>query len=225
MKARFTMKAQIFLAQRSHLMLTLCFAMAIMNCPVWAQETKSTEKRYCPYCGVANFNASKFCGACGSRLPDRMPILISETTLHQRDSLETANLAQDWTELNYRPQGPVAGPVAAGLLAGAIGFFGGGFVGASIDKASSSGYEEWDGLVGFVIGAPIGESLLLPVGVHLANGRRGNLPLSVLASLGITGAGIAMAASTGEAKILVAIPIAQLLACTAIERSTSRNAE
>ena len=209
------------MTQKFQMMIALCFATAILNFPVWAQETKSMAKRYCPYCGVANFKASKFCGACGTRLPDRMPLILSHATSHERDSLET----KDWTEPNYRPSGSAQGCAATGLLAGAIGFFGGGFAGYGIDKMSSDYYDEWDGLWGFVIGAPIGESLLLPVGVHLANGRRGNLPLAVLASVGIAGTGIAMAASTGEAKILVAIPIAQLIACTAIERSTSRNAE
>jgi hypothetical protein len=151
-----------------------------------------------------------------------MPLrLLSEVASHEHDSLETVNLAQNWSEQNYRLQDPAAEPVAAGLLAGTVGFFGGGFVGAAIDKASSEGYEEWDGLYGFIIGASIGESLLLPVGVHLANGRRGNLPLALLASIGIAGTGIALAASAEDAKILVAIPIAQLVACTAIERSTS----
>jgi hypothetical protein len=44
----------------------------------------------------------------------------------------------------------------------------------------------------------------------------------MLASIGITAAGIALAASAEDAKILVAIPIAQLAACIAIERSTTK---
>jgi hypothetical protein len=220
------MKAQKFFKQKFQMIIVFCFTTTILNFPLWAQETKSTVKQhYCPYCGIANLKTSKFCNACGTRLPDRMPLTLSEATSHGGDSLETKNFSQDWIEPNYRSRGSAEGCMAAGLLAGTIGFFGGGFVGAGIDKASSDGYEEWDGLYGFVVGAPIGESLLLPVGVHLANGRRGNLPLSVLASVGIAGTGIALAASAGDAKILVAIPIAQLLACTAIERSTSRNAE
>jgi len=219
------MKTSKFFVIKFKVSIALFLAMIILSFPLWAQETNSMEKRYCPYCGMVNFKASKFCGACGTRLPDRMPMQLSEAALHQRDSLETMNLAQDWTESNYRSRGSVEGCIAAGLLAGTIGFFGGGLVGAKIDQASSDGYEEWDGIYGFLIGAPIGESLLLPVGVHLANGRRGNLPLALLASVGIAGTGIALAASAGDAKILVAIPIAQLLACTAIERSTSRNAE
>jgi hypothetical protein len=130
----------------------------------------------------------------------------------------------DWTEPSYRPRSPVVGPVAAGLAAGAIGFFAGGFAGYGIDRMSSNYYDELNGFWGVVIGAPIGESLLLPVGVHLANGRRENLPLAMLASVGIAGAGIAMAAAADDAMIVIAIPIAQLVACTAIERSTSRTA-
>jgi hypothetical protein len=198
------------------------FLLIILSCPASAQDSKPMKKLYCPYCGMANLTTSKFCGACGTRLPDRVPLISSQAIAHERDSLETQTLAQDWTEPNYRPPASVEGCTAAGLLAGTIGFFGGGFVGAAIDKASSDGYEEWDGLLGFVISAPIGESLLLPVGVHLANGRRGNLPLSMLASIGITAAGIALAASADDAKILVAIPITQLIACTAIERSTTK---
>ncbi len=76
---------------------------------------------------------------------------------------------------------------------------------------------------GFVVGAPIGESLLLPVGVHLANGRRGNLPLSLLASVGIAGAGIFAAVTAEDPYVLLSIPILQLAACTAIERSTGRS--
>lgn len=219
------MKTPNFFVIKFKVSIALFLAMIILNFPLWAQEINSMEKRYCPYCGIANLKASKFCNACGTRLPDRMPLLVSEAAMHQRDSLGTANIIQDWTEPNYRSRGSAEGCMAAGLLAGTIGFFGGGLVGAKIDQASSNGYDEWDGIYGFLVGAPIGESLLLPVGVHLANGRRGNLPLAVLASIGIAGTGIALAASAGDAKILVAIPIAQLLACTAIERSTSRNAK
>ncbi|MGH7601067.1 MAG: hypothetical protein ACREOI_32315 [bacterium] len=219
------MKTAHLFVQKFQMMIAFCFAMTILSFPLWAQGTNSMEKRYCPYCGMVNLEAGKFCNACGTRLPDRMPRRLSEAISQERDSLKTTNLALDWTEPNYRPKGSAEGCMAAGLLTGTIGFFGGGLIGVQIDKASSDGYEEWDGLAGFVIGAPIGESLLLPVGVHIANGRRGNLPLAVLASVGIVGTGIAVAASTGDAKILVAIPFAQLLACTAIERSTGRNSE
>jgi hypothetical protein len=217
------MKRQNFFAQKLQIMIALCLTMTISSFPLWAQETNSMEKRYCPYCGMANFKTSKFCNACGTRLPDLLPVILLEAA--SSDSLETKTFSHAWNKPNDRPSGSAERCVAAGLIMGTIGFLGGGLVGARIDKATSDGYEEWDGLAGFVIGAPIGESLLLPVGVHMANGRRGSLPLAMLASVGITGTGIALAASAGEGGIVVAIPIAQLIACTAIERSTSRNAE
>ncbi len=198
-----------------------CSALAMPASPVAAQDARAVEKRYCPYCGVANLKTSKFCNACGARLPDRMPLQLYEATSHKHDSLETTNRA----ESNYRQSSPVADPIAVGLLMGTIGFFGGALVGYEIDKITSDYEGEWDGFDGVLIGAPIGESLLLPVGVHLANGRRGNLPLAMLASIGIAGTGIALAASADNANILVAIPIAQLIACFAIERSASRNTD
>lgn len=216
------MKNTKIMAQKFQMIIALGLAMTILSFPLCAQEKNAMAKRYCPYCGMANLTTSKFCGTCGTRLPERLPLISSQAAARARDSLETKTPARDRTEPNYRQPNSAEGCMAAGLLMGTIGFLGGGLVGAKIDQASSDGYEEWDGIYGFLIGAPIGESLLLPVGVHLANGRRGNLPLSMLASIGITAAGIALAASAEDAKILVAIPIAQLAACIAIERSTTK---
>ncbi len=199
------------------LMLTLFSLMAAMlNFPLRAQETNSMKKFCCPYCDMTNFTMSKFCGACGSRLPAR----LLTTNFYTSDG---STLKRFNAELDFRPETATEALAGAGLLAGAIGFFAGGFVGAEIDQAGSDGYEEWDGLYGFVVGAPIGEALLLPVGVHLANNRRGNLPLSLLASIGIAGAGIFVAVAAEEPYALLTIPILQLTACTAIEQSTGRS--
>ncbi|MDZ7288985.1 MAG: zinc ribbon domain-containing protein [candidate division KSB1 bacterium] len=205
--------------------------LAMLIWPVAAQEIKPMEKFYCPYCGMTNLMTSKFCGACGARLPNpadprvktKMPMSSSGAFAVVSDSFETKNLYDDEIVQSYRRQGSVAGPVAGGLWAGAIGLFAGGLIGARIDEASSDGYEEWDGLAGLVIGAPIGEALLLPVGVHLANRRQGNLPLALFASIGIAGAGIGLAAAAEDGRILIAIPVAQLAACVAIERATSHS--
>jgi hypothetical protein len=197
-------------------MLSLPWVAGILPMPLLAQETKQAAMRHCPYCGIANGRASKFCGACGSKLPARS----FSTNLPARND---AKLKRSDNEFDFQPETATEKLVGAGLMAGAIGFFAGGFLGADIDKAGSDGYEEWDGLAGFIIGAPIGESLLLPVGVHLANGRRGNFPLSLLASVGIAGAGIFAAAAAEEPYMLLSIPILQLAACTAIERSTGQS--
>lgn len=192
------------------MLILFCLMAAMLDFPLWAQETNSMKKFCCPYCDLTNFTTSKFCGACGSRLLARS--LTTNLYPSAGSTLKRFN-----AELDFGPE------AATEALAGAIGFFAGGFVGAEIDRAGSNGYEEWDGLYGFVVGAPIGEALLLPVGVHLANNRRGNLPLSLLASIGIAGAGIFVAVAAEEPYALLTIPILQLTACTAIEQSTSQS--
>ena len=197
-------------------MFLLPWSAGILPVPLLAQETKKVATLHCPYCGIANRSTSKFCGACGSKLPARALAANSYTG-------DGSTLKRFDNEFDFQPQTAMGSLVGAGLLTGTIGFFAGGFLGAEIDKAGSDDYEEWNGLYGFVVGAPIGESLLLPVGVHLANGRRGNFPLSLLASVGIAGAGIFVAIAAEEPYVLLAIPILQLAACTAIERSTGRS--
>lgn len=197
------------------MLISFCLVAARLDFPLWAQETKPMSPFSCPYCDMMNLTTSKFCGACGSRLPVR----VFTAKLYANDGSR-----QKWLnpELDFRPETATEALAGAGLLASAIGFFAGGFIGAEIDQAGSNGYEEWDGLYCVVVGASIGETLLLPVGVHLANSWRGNLPLSLLASVSIVGAGIFVATATEEPYVLLSIPILQLTACTAIERSTSR---
>lgn len=113
-----------------------------------------------------------------------------------------------------------------GLLGGAAGFFGGGFLGAVIacdqDDAADEGF---CAIGGFVVGASIGESALIPLGVHLANGRRGNYGLSLLASAAIAGVGLAVAIPQGEGAWLIPVPIAQIASSIAIERATAKRAD
>ena len=60
---------------------------------------------------------------------------------------------------------------AGGVVGGAVGVFGGAFAGAYLTRGSC----EDCAIVGAAYGAVIGGSALLPLGVHLANGRRGQL--------------------------------------------------
>ncbi|MBA2565773.1 MAG: hypothetical protein H0V09_10170 [Gemmatimonadetes bacterium] len=71
------------------------------------------------------------------------------------------------------------------------------------------------------MGAAVGESVLLPLGVHVANGRQGNFGLELLASLGIGAAGVGLAVATDNGLPLIPVVPAQLLASIAIERGTS----
>lgn len=183
------------------------------------QNLSVVAKNFCPYGGIANKAPAYCCPQFGAFLP-KLLVRSFTANLLTGDRLTLKQLADEFDSQTEAAPEALAG---AGLLAGTIGFFAGGFIGAAIDEAGSDGYEEWDGVAGFILGAPIGESLLLPVGVHLANGRRGNFPLSLLASVGITGAGILVAATAEEPYVLLSIPILQLAACTAIERSTSQS--
>jgi hypothetical protein len=113
----------------------------------------------------------------------------------------------------------------AGILGGAVGFFGGAYLGAWIADSRDDGLDDLDALHGALIGATLGESTLLPLGVHLANGRRGNVWLSALASVGLAAGGVGlMEAAHWDAPaapvIAVAVPLAQLAAAIAIERAT-----
>lgn len=113
----------------------------------------------------------------------------------------------------------------AGILGGAVGFFGGAYLGAWIADSRDDGLDDLDAIHGALIGATLGESTLLPVGVHLANGRRGNLWLSTLASVGLAVGGVGlMEAAHWDAPavpvIAVAVPLAQLATTIAIERAT-----
>lgn len=114
---------------------------------------------------------------------------------------------------------------AAGLVGGAIGFFGGAYLGAWIGDSRDDGIDDLDALHGALIGAAIGESMLLPAGVHVANGRRGSYWMSALVSAGIAAGGIGLLeAAHWDAPaapiIAAAVPLAQLGASIAIERST-----
>lgn len=91
--------------------------------------------------------------------------------------------------------------------------------------ADDEGEDDLDFLSGGVAGAAIGEGLLLPLGVHLANGRSGSYQTSALVSLGLAAAGLILLEAVhydapGAPIVLVAVPGAQLGASIAIERRT-----
>ncbi|MEW5931380.1 MAG: hypothetical protein AB1941_28265, partial [Gemmatimonadota bacterium] len=76
-------------------------------------------------------------------------------------------------------------------------------------------------------GAVVGETLGLPLGVHVAEGRRGSYALGALASVGVAAAGLGLMSLVGDSGppaqgIAVMVPVAQLLASIAVERRTAR---
>lgn len=104
-----------------------------------------------------------------------------------------------------------------GVLGGAAGAFAGGIIGA---KAADTC--EDCALEGLVYGLVAGGSAALPLGIHLANRRRGNYGLSLLASLAIGAAGFGATLASHEGGVMIAVPVLQLVSSIAIERSTTR---
>lgn len=109
--------------------------------------------------------------------------------------------------------------MAAGGVVGALaGMFVGGVAGAWLTKNDC----EDCGFAGLVYGAFLGGSATLPLGVHLANDRRGKFVPELLGSLVIGGVGLAMIGKTNSAKVVLAVPVAQIASSILLERKTGK---
>jgi hypothetical protein len=118
-----------------------------------------------------------------------------------------------------RPIRPDGALLAAGGVLGAVaGLFGGAWIGAGMTESDCDDC----GIVGAVYGGIAGGSAFLPLGVHLANDRRGRYGPSLLASLAIGAAGLGLASATEEWRIMLGVPIVQIASSIAIERGTAR---
>jgi hypothetical protein len=105
-----------------------------------------------------------------------------------------------------------------GIVGGAAGVVGGAIAGA---RAGQNRCEEC-AIFGGIAGAVAGGSVGLPLGVHVANGRRGSYLPALGASLAIGGAGLGMAMLANDAAVMIPVPVLQMVAAILIERSTSR---
>lgn len=108
-----------------------------------------------------------------------------------------------------------------GLLGGVAGLVAGAYAGSAIDRAGGCVGEEWCGLTGGLIGATAGTASMIPLGVHLSNGRRGNYGSAMAYSLLSAAAGWGAAYATQEAAPLILIPIAQLIVSIAVEKAST----
>jgi hypothetical protein len=96
------------------------------------------------------------------------------------------------------------------------GLIGGALIGQHFESSPCE-----DSILGAFFGALAGESLAIPLGVHLGNGGRGDVGPGLAASLGIAAAGLGAAALSREGGVLLAIPVLQIAASIAIERHTA----
>jgi ABC-type uncharacterized transport system permease subunit len=119
----------------------------------------------------------------------------------------------------------VADPIVGGLVLGGVGFvLGAGIAAAVAQDCTSSEYSVWEAAF---YGAAAGGTLGMATGVHLGNGRRGNLLLDLLTAAAVWGIGIGIAAAsdwnnTVTRVAFVSIPVAQLTATIAVERALGR---
>lgn len=131
----------------------------------------------------------------------------------------TLPYAMQLEQNNENEQGSIAGPIIGGVLGGTLGFFAGGLIGANAADSD----EELAALGGFVLGATIGETIVMPLGVHIGNKGRRNLLADLLTSVGVVATGIVLANMTdGHGAVLPLTVVLQIGATVAVERSAGR---
>ena len=108
--------------------------------------------------------------------------------------------------------------VVGGVVGGAVGFFAGALAGAKLTEHDC----EDCAFVGAIYGSVAGGSALLPLGIHVANRGRGNFGMSLLSSLAIGGAGLALASQFDDAGVMIAVPVLQIVSSILIERRTEK---
>lgn len=122
---------------------------------------------------------------------------------------------------------PMPAGTGAALLAGAgAGAAGGLGVGLGAVALSSC---KGEGCTGpFIMGLIVGETLAIPLGVHLSEGRRGSYGLAALASTAVAIAGLGALAVVGDSGptaqgIALIVPLVQLGVSLVIERGTGKH--
>ena len=153
-------------------------------------------------------------------------ILLTVSSAFAQGPLRTTHFDQPIAALpSMAQQQPahVGTLILGGLLGGAVGLFVGGYAGAFLNDSEDGNPDDLDALTGFLVGAIIGETVTLPLGVHLANKRRGNFGQSLLASAAATAVGLFIA-TRGEdhPEAVIPITIVQLGASVIIEQNTTR---
>lgn len=143
--------------------------------------------------------------------------------------LQLASPAPAAAQLATPPSASVSRLVAGGLLGGAAGALAGGLAGFAVggNRCDDEGNpDSCRGLEGAAIGTVAGEALGIPLGVHMAGGRRGRLAPSMAASAVIAAVGVGAILASKEDGVAVgvalSVPVVQIVASTWIERATAR---
>ena len=128
--------------------------------------------------------------------------------------------------------------LVVGAVGGVIGWGAGALVGYQVAGRDCTG--QHCELKSILLGGAVGGTLGMALGVHIGNGRRGNFALDFLTAAAVWGAGVGMVflleefkegATTeeqedlkgGQAVVLLAIPVVQLVATALVEQTTGRS--
>lgn len=123
--------------------------------------------------------------------------------------------------VRLRPPPSTSAMVATGVLFAAGGIMAGAVAGQSLERCQTG--DEFCGLGGAVLGALVGEVLMLPLGVHVTSDHS-SFGAKIRASWAVMLAGFITAAPSRGASLLL-IPPAQLWATIAVEKRAIRRAE
>lgn len=128
-------------------------------------------------------------------------------------------------EVSKSPSVPAM--LLGGVAGGAVGLIAGAYGGVAVERAGvraglwrmSNEYVP----AGLVWGALLGESLLLPLGVHAGGGGRGSYWRSAATSIGVMGAGLLLAIPTSGVSLLFVPPVQLGTSIHIEQRSAARN--
>lgn len=131
-------------------------------------------------------------------------------------------LASAWQTQQPVPSAPPHTEVpmfVGGAIGGAIGFFGGALVGLELAGGSAICGDDPCGLVGMIVGATVGEVIMLPLGVHVGNGKQGSYGAAFAASTAVAVGGLLLVGNTDIGEGAVVIPIGQIVAAMFAEKA------
>lgn len=150
--------------------------------------------------------------AGAQRLADTRPAGVVPKSLHAEPIRPTAAAIPAYDDGTGRMMG-------TGMLFAVGGIFAGAVAGAELSCANADP-DDWCELGGGLLGATIGEVVMLPLGVHIASDRS-SYGRKLAVSSGVLLVGIALAPVTGGISLLATPPV-QLLAVVGAERAAIR---
>ena len=109
-----------------------------------------------------------------------------------------------------------------GVVGGVAGGLAGGFGGAAIEQGGGCRGSDQCGLRGAILGGVTGIALAAPLGVHIANGRRGSYGQSLILSTLVSTAIGGLAWAVRSEQIAYLVPAAHIATAVIVETRTSR---